>query len=153
VILLMGLAFAITHRGFVVNVLSLDDDYRSVESGTGRYEIWRFLLGDVFPEAPWLGVGPGNHGDLVFDATGSTSAHNGVLMALAEPGVFGLLPLVLLIGLCFVKIAKFWRAPAITWPAALFVAGLAESTGEVMLFSIGSPGSLMFMVAVATLAS
>jgi O-antigen ligase len=153
VILLIGLGFAISHKGFVVNVLSLDDDYRSVESGTGRYEIWQYLLGDVFPQAPWFGVGPGNHGDLVLDATGSTSAHNGILMALAETGVFGLIPLLLLIGLCFVKIAKCWRDPSVTWAAALFIAGLAESSGEIMLFSIGSPGSLMFMVAVATLAS
>jgi len=79
------------------------------------------------------------------------NAHNGLVAALAETGVCGTIPLVMVIGICFVSIGRSWRDPQIIWAASLFVAGLSESMGEVMLFSIGSPGSLLFMLSVASL--
>ena len=139
-------------KDFIVDVLSLQDDYRSIQSGTGRYEIWRFVLTEVWPEDPWFGVGPGNHGDLVLEATGSVNAHNGLVAALAETGLCGAIPVLVLIGLCFRSIGRGWRDPRVIWAASLFAAGLSESMGEVMLFSIGSPGSLLFMLALASLA-
>jgi O-antigen ligase len=148
-----GVSFALlVRKDFLVSLLSLDDDYRSLNSGTGRFDIWKFILTRVWPEAPLLGVGAGNHNELVFDATSCSSAHNGVLMALAETGLFGTIPLLLIIFLCFRTIIHQRMDPSITWAAAIFVAGLTESLGEVMLFSIGSPASVLFMLAVASLA-
>jgi len=46
-----GLAIIAARKEFVVDVLSLQDDYRSIESGTGRYEIWKFVLTEVWPDA------------------------------------------------------------------------------------------------------
>jgi O-antigen ligase len=152
-VFLVGVLFVLAARkDFFVNLLSLDDDYRSLNGGTGRYEIWKFILTKVWPAAPLLGVGAGNHADLVFNATSCSSAHNGILMALAETGLCGTIPLLVIIILCFKTIIRCRRHSSIIWAAALFAAGITESLGEIMLFSIGSPASLLFMLAVASLA-
>ena len=151
---LVLLVLYFTHNSaFLVDLLSLDDKYRSVESGTGRFALWKFVVNELFVQAPLLGVGPGNHYDIVQEAVRHSSAHNGFLMALAETGIFGALPLLALVFLCTWKLMVFRRNPGAAWAAALFVAGLTESMGEIMFFSIGNPGSLLFLISAATLAS
>jgi O-antigen ligase len=144
---------ALVHfRGFFIETLMLDDQYRSVATATGRFDIWHYILTEVFPEAPWLGVGPGNHNELIATATGSSGAHNGLLMALAETGLLGTVPLVMLLTLSFIGLGRHRHDPQIAWAAALFIAGVTESLGEMLLFSIGNPASLLFLMTVAALA-
>jgi O-antigen ligase len=138
-------------RGFFIETLSLDDQYRSVTTATGRFDIWHYILTEIFPESPWLGVGPGNHNELIAAATGSSGAHNGLLMALAETGVLGTIPLVILLVLGFVGLTRHRHDPSLAWAAALFIAGVTESIGEMLLFSIGNPASLLFLMTVAAL--
>jgi O-antigen ligase len=137
----------------VVETLSLDDRDRSILSGTGRYEVWRLVLWELWPRHPLLGLGPGLHGEEVIAATGISSAHNGLLMALAETGLLGTIPLALILALCFRQCWRQRRHADPAAPAGLFAAGVAESLGEVMLFSMGNPGSLLFLWAVARLGS
>jgi O-antigen ligase len=149
--LLLVLGLIARRMDFLVDTLSIEDRDRSIQTATGRYEIWNYVLTEIFPTGPFLGVGPGEHMDMVFEATGSTNAHNGLLMALSETGLLGTLPLVGLLGLCGAAIIRHRRQPEIIWAAALFVAGATESMGEVLFFSMGSPGSLLFMLAAACL--
>jgi O-antigen ligase len=149
--LALALLFTARFKGFFVDTLSLDDQYRSIATATGRFGIWEYILTQIFPEAPLLGVGPGRHADLVSNATGCSSAHNGLLMALAETGLSGTVPLVLLLLLGSAGAWRHRHDPGICWAVALFAAGFMESLGEVMFFSIGNPASLLFMLAVAAL--
>lgn len=152
-VIVLGLAYAFQHRETITDTMSLDEKERSIETGTGRYEIWRFLLTTVIPENPWLGIGPGQHTDLVLAATGSTNSHNGFLTSLADTGIVGTLPLFLLTGLCFRAVWQRRKRADQAWVAAIFAAGVVESLGESVFFSIGNPASLLFMLAVATLAT
>lgn len=152
-LIVLGASYAFQHREAIIYAMSLDEKDRSIETGTGRYEIWRFLSASVISKNPWLGIGPGQHQELVATATGSSSAHNGLIASLSETGVIGTLPLLLIIIWCL-RMAWQRRVPTgQAWAAPLFVAGIVESLGESILFSIGNPASLLFMLAVAKLAT
>ena len=152
-VIALGLAYAIHHREAITDTMSLDQKDRSIETGTGRYDIWSFLLTSVIPKAPWLGIGPGKHNDVVLAATGSVNAHNGFLTALSETGIAGTLPLLVLTTACLWVVWQRRRFTEQAWVAALFVAGMVESFGESIFFSIGNPASLLFLLAVASLAT
>jgi O-antigen ligase len=97
------------------------------------------------------------HNDMVLmaapsDSIASTSAHNGLLVALAETGLLGTVPLILLLFYCAKGVFRHRSSAIRPWAVATFAAGLTESMGESMLFSMGNPASLLFLLAVAALA-
>jgi O-antigen ligase len=150
-VIALGILYAVQHRETITDTMSLDEKERSIETGTGRYEIWRFLLTTVIPENPWLGIGPGQHTDLVLAATGSTNSHNGFLTSLSDTGIIGTFPLLLLTGFCLRAAWQRRKRPEFAWVSAIFIAGVVESLGESVFFSIGNPASLLFMLSVAAL--
>ncbi len=132
----------------VTHVYMLDDKYRSIESGTFRYDAWWFVLSELWPQHPVLGVGPGQHSRLVEAAVAVVGAHNGILANLAEVGLLGAIPLVAILVIVFVRAR---RHPATDLMMPLVVAGVVESGAETMFFSMGNTGSLLFMAALAAL--
>lgn len=134
----------------LTRVYMLDDQYRSIESGTYRYETWWYVLTEMWPKSPLLGVGPGQHVGLLEAAMDVSGAHNGLLANLAEVGLLGTLPLVAILVIVTVKCRRHTEvAPMLP----LVVAGIVESGAETMFFSMGNTGSLLFMAALASLAT
>jgi O-antigen ligase len=133
----------------LTRVYMLDDKYRSIESGTFRYDAWWFVITELWPRNPLLGVGPGQHSRLVEAAVANiVTAHNGVLANLAEVGLMGTAPLVAILGIALVRSR---RHPAAQMLMPIVVAGIVESGAETMFFSMGNTGSLLFMAALANL--
>lgn len=126
----------------------LDHEDRSIQSGTYRYDAWKYVINDLWLESPILGVGPGNHADRVFAATDVPGAHNGLLANLAEVGIAGTLPLVLILVFAVQRSRRNEEASSVL---PLVVTALVESVAEVMFFSMGNGASLLFLAALARL--
>jgi O-antigen ligase len=127
---------------------SLFDKYRNISNATNRTEIWSFMLTKVIPQNFFFGVGPGQHDQLVKSALGYSSAHNGLLQYLGDVGFVGTLPYLLLLNDARRGSASLGGAACLP----LLVGGLVESVGETMFFSVGNAGSLLFLLAVLSLA-
>jgi len=130
------------------DIYMVTDQYRSVKSGTFRYEVWWFVISVLWPLNPMLGVGPGQHEPIVEAATNQIGAHNGLLANLAEVGLLGTMPLIAILLLSFIR----GRGnPMSAFALPLLVGGLVESVAETMFFSMGNPGSLLFLLSIALL--
>jgi hypothetical protein len=128
----------------------LHDQNRSIETGTSRYLAWSYVVHEQWLPNFYFGVGPGRHGPALESAVGVSSAHNGLLINLAEVGVSGAAPLLLVLGL---SLARARRNPDAGWALPIMVTGIVESGAETMFFGMGSSASLLFLLAVAVLAS
>ncbi|WP_369730622.1 O-antigen ligase family protein [Anaeromyxobacter sp. Fw109-5] len=135
-------------RQSVTQLYMLDDEHRSVQSGTYRYETWSYVVNELWLPNPLLGVGPGRHGALIEAATGVTSAHNGMLANLAEVGLLGTVPLM---GMLALALARRRRSAMRHLP--LVAAGIVESGAEIMMFSMGNTGSLLFLLALVAMST
>jgi hypothetical protein len=135
----------------VAEVFQLNDRHRSIDKGTGRFRTWGWTIQEVWLTNPILGVGPGRHMGMTLAATGASSAHNGMLSVLADTGLAGALPLIAIICVCVRRALLYRRDPRFYFAITLFFAGLLESVAETMFFSIGNPGSLLFLLSVAVL--
>ena len=124
---------------------SLFGKYRNISNATNRTEIWSYVWDEIIAKHPFLGVGPGLHGDLVERGIGFSSAHNGVLMYLAEIGVLGTLPYLIVFVAGLGRAMKNQTLRTMVFP--LLVAGGVESMAETMFFSTGNVGSLLFLFA------
>jgi O-antigen ligase len=123
-------------------ILMLHDKDRSIESGTSRYEAWSVVIG-LWIRSPLLGVGPGQHEAVVQQQLDISSAHNGWLANLADVGLLGTLPLAAIVVRC---LWRAWRSPHRGIALPLIAAGLVESGAEILFFSMGNPGSLLFIM-------
>lgn len=135
----------------VAEVFQLNDQHRSIDKGTGRFRIWSWVIREVWLEHPFLGVGPQGHMMLTSDRTGISSAHNGLIGVLADTGIVGALPLLIILGICTRRAFLQRRNPRYFFAITLFAGGLLESVAELMFFSIGNPGSLLFLLSVGLL--
>ena len=129
------------------DVLMLHESSRSIESGSFRYETWSYVI-SVWLQNPLLGVGPGGHEAYVQRALGVSSAHNGILASLADVGLLGTLPLIMMLLWCLSKGRRHLKSN-IALP--LVIAGIVESGAESMLFSMGNPGSVLFLLGLCIL--
>jgi O-antigen ligase len=129
---------------------SINDPYRSIETGTYRFRAWSHVIHEQWLPNFFLGVGPGHHAPRLYSAVEVTSAHNGVLINLAEVGVIGTVPLLLAIGL---SLARARKSPDATWALPILATAIVESGAETMFFSMGNAASLLFLLGIAGLAS
>lgn len=134
----------------ISSTFSLQDQYRGLSTGSNRYDIWAYTIEKVWLPNPLLGIGPGNYLATNKENEGFASIDNGWLMNLAEIGILGTLPLLLIIGF---TLQALWKNPQLhdNWAASIFILGLVESLAENMFFSIGNPASLVFLLAVANI--
>lgn len=137
----------------LAEIFQLDDPRRSIATGTGRFSLWAWVVSDVWLPNFIVGVGPGQHVALIRVGYSNyySSAHNGLLANLADVGTLGTLPLLVIIGSSITKALRFVREPTMYFPIAVLAGGLLESVPEITLFSIGNPGSLIFLLAIAML--
>jgi hypothetical protein len=64
---------------------------KTIETGTGRLEIWTDAITKVFPNSPVLGVGWNNFGKAMEEATSNyVTSHNVAVQVLVEFGVVGI---------------------------------------------------------------
>lgn len=136
-----------TAAGQLDYTLALSDPHRNVQSFSQRAEIWQAIVEDIWLPSPVLGGGPG-----AVLATVDNSSHNGLLRNLGETGLLGTVPLVILLGLAAVHAWRLRHNRLVHFAIPLAVTGLVESMAESMFFSMGNPGSLLFMLGVAALA-
>ena len=136
----------------VATTYQLFDRTRGLSGGTGRFQIWQVVVERIWLPNVLFGVGPGNHMEVTHFYTGVRSVHNGLLQNLAEVGLIGAAPLVLLLVHCFKSAHRQRRDGRIHFAIALLAGGCLASVPEEMFFSIGNPGSLLFLLSVAVLA-
>lgn len=121
------------------DVLLLTDARRGVSSGgTGRSIAWKQAF-TVFADHPWLGVGFRQHRQYI---TIASSAHNAYLAALAEVGLIGFFPyLLLLLGGLWHALRTAARRREVQFVAvAAFLAGFTLiGLVESVWLTIGSP--------------
>jgi O-antigen ligase len=129
----------------------LFDRRRGVVTGTGRFHAWYHVIHSVWLPNFVLGVGPGLQGELLKAASGIAMAHNGILMNLAETGLVGTIPLLVILAASFRSCIRRRRNRNVHFAIALFAAGFLESLAENMMFSMGNPGSLLFLLSIAVL--
>jgi O-antigen ligase len=132
----------------ISEVYSLHDRYRSIDTGTFRYETWGFVARELWLKHPIFGIGPGHQEALVEAALDVSGAHNGLLANLAEVGLLGTAPLLAILYMCLRR-----RTTLYEFALPLLAAALLESVSETMFFSMGNPGSLLFLLSVAALTS
>jgi O-antigen ligase len=135
----------------VAEVFQLNDRYRAVNKATGRFNIWSTVVTEIWMPDPWLGVGPARHLVMTQYLANASSAHNGLLAVLADTGILGTLPLVIILAVCARRAFARRREAQFVFAIPLFLGGLIESMAETMFFSLGNPGSLFFLLAVAVL--
>ncbi len=132
---------------FLSNNFSFFDQYRGVETATNRTEIWTYTFHEIILKNLFFGIGPGNYLDAIERGTGYTNANNGLFVYMAEIGLLGTIPYVLLLISTFIK--TFKSKGLMRLFLAFLVAGFIESLGETMFFSTGSVASLIFLLVVA----
>jgi O-antigen ligase len=135
---------------FFDTTYALHDKWRSAGTGTGRYEVWNYALQNFFWSNPLLGAGPGSHNIQFPQYTSVSGAHNGLLMNLCELGIVGTFPLVLLWAIALKTIVDHWTEK-LSFEISIFLAATVESMGETMFLSMGNPGSLLFLLSLASL--
>lgn len=129
----------------VSGMYKLSDEHRSIQSGTNRYAVWAFVA-SLVAERPLFGVGPGEHGRYVSAEMGQSSAHNGLLANMAEVGIIGTTPLIVILILAF---RRGLRSSGGRAALPLIVVGVIESAAETMFFSLGNSASLLFLLGIA----
>jgi len=132
-------------------VYQIDDPHRGIAMATGRTEVWQIALKEIWLPNFFFGVGPGEHSTLTRVMAGSSSAHNGLLLNLCEVGFLGTLPLLVILAICVRNAIRNRHDVTYCFASSFLASGCVESIGETMFFSIGNPGSLLFLLAVATL--
>ncbi len=157
----LGVGFGAGLLSEINEVYMLSGSGRDITTGTGRFVVWEFILSELWPAHPWLGVGPGQHDAIILARFNQGSSHNGYLMNLAELGLVGLLPLVIVMAYAALRTLKLLRHRAagyladlsvgVVMAAGWFAAGAVEALGETLFFSVGNPGSLMFLCGIAIL--
>ncbi|HVT80713.1 MAG TPA: O-antigen ligase family protein [Phycisphaerae bacterium] len=137
---------------WIATVFEFNDRYRSIGSATGRIDSWMITLTRIWPPHWAIGTGPGMHAvygqqwDLQF-----VSAHNALLVNLAETGIVGTLPLLAILIGCARNVRWAAYDPARRFAAVIFAAAVAESMFEPTLFSIGNAGGLLVLLSIAVL--
>jgi hypothetical protein len=132
---------------FLSNNYSFFDKYRGIETATNRTEIWSFTFHQIIMRNLFFGIGPGNYLETIEIATGYTNANNGLFVYMAEIGLLGTIPYVILLISTFIK--TFKSNGLMRLFLVFLVAGFIESLGETMFFSTGSVASLIFLLVVA----
>ncbi len=137
---------------WVSTVFEFNDKNRSLSTGTGRFELWEITISRIWLPHWILGVGPGLHVSVgqLWD-TNYISAHNALLVNLAETGIVGVIPLVLILAVCARATIPLSQDPVRRFAVAIFVAALAESSFEPTLFSIGNAGGFLVLLSIAVL--
>ncbi|MGN6367286.1 MAG: O-antigen ligase family protein [Phycisphaerae bacterium] len=135
----------------ISKVFSLSDKYRSIDSGTGRFAGWAIIVRDLWLPHPLFGIGPSNAEMEIEALAGIPGAHNGILRNLVEGGLATALPLILWVMVAFKRGWKLRHTERGTILLALLVGGFVESGAETMFFSLGNPGSLLFILAACAL--
>lgn len=135
----------------ISDVYSLDDPLRGISGGTGRFAAWGKVVTEIWLPNFWFGVGPMQSIMQTQTLTDIAGTHNGLLQALAETGLVGTLPLVIVLAIGF-RYSWTERKNPNAWPyICLFVGGFLESMAETMFFSMGNPASVLFILSVAVL--
>lgn len=137
----------------VAEIFQFNDRLRGLEGGTGRFAAWGWIIREIIYPNFLIGVGPQQHTGITNNYINISSAHNGLLANLADTGIVGGLPLIIILLVCVRRGWTVRHEPTYQFAITLFAVGLVESMAETMFFSIGNPGSLLFMLAVAVLCS
>ena len=146
-----GVAFVAGFGERFAEIFDFTNKYRDIFTATGRFEGQGQFIQHVWLPNFFLGVGPGNQGEIGASWTTMSSPHNGILMDLCEVGLLGTLPLVFVVLSCCRRSIQVLAKPEYHWAIALFAAGMLESGAETLFFSMGNPGSLLFLLAIAQL--
>lgn len=135
----------------ISTTFQLNDRLRGIGTGTGRFRAWETMANEVWLPNALLGAGPGRDIQLAPVYAGVSSSHNGVLASLVEVGITGTAPLLVVVAVATAGALRALRRPPLAFAAAIFAAGLVESLAETMFFSMGNPGSQLFLLSVAVL--
>jgi O-antigen ligase len=135
------------------STFQLNDPLRAVSGGTGRFQAWRILVAKAWLPNFAFGAGPGSDLELSRIHTSVRSSHNGVLANLVEVGLVGTLPLIVVLIMAARGALRAVRVPDLAFAASLFAVAVVESMAETMFFSMGNPGSLLFVTSVAVLST
>jgi O-antigen ligase len=150
VLLVISAAASTSISEEISEIFQLTNKHRGITGGTGRFAIWSFVIRDIWLNNFLYGVGPAEH--LAHTAPiGASSAHNGMLAYLADLGLLGAAPIMILIVICAKRAFRLRRNPHFFFAITIFAAGMVESIGETMFFSFGNPASLLFLFSVAML--
>lgn len=128
----------------VADIYSLNDPHRNLSTLTGRTHNWQAAVDQLFQPSPIFGSGPGS-GDRIL-------IHNGMLHVLCETGLVGATPLIALLAVVAIQSLRVWKDRRFHFAIALFAAGVLQSLGNPVLFSIGNPAGLLFLLSLGVLA-
>jgi O-antigen ligase len=132
----------------VARVFQLNDKYRAVATGTGRFETWSHAIEAGFVRHPIIGMGLGSE---YFNPREIGHIHNALLAFLFDTGLIGTVPILLVLAFAARRCFRMRGRPEYHFAIAIFWACLFESCGESMLFSMGNPAGLLFILAVVIL--
>ncbi|HWE96417.1 MAG TPA: O-antigen ligase family protein [Tepidisphaeraceae bacterium] len=135
----------------ISDLYELHSSARDISGGTGRFDLWgRIITQGILPH-PIIGIGPGTEFSDEFIEIGNP--HNAILLCLLETGILGTIPVLVVLGLCGRRAVTYFADPRYHFAIVFLAAGLSESLAEVMLFSIGNPAGLLFLLSMAVLTS
>jgi len=126
---------------------SLFDPYRSIETGTGRYENWAFTIHNIWLPNFFLGIGPGNNPAYISQYSDFESIDNAYINSLAEVGIIGTIPLMIIAIMCVRKILST-KSVRGSWAAPIFIGCFITSMADNYFFSMGTPVGLIFMFSI-----
>jgi O-antigen ligase len=121
---------------------------RDISTGTGRFPVWEHAFSKLILPSPIIGAGLGAE----YSSKDVGNVHNAMLSMLVDTGIFGTVPVVLLLFVCARRSIVARRDPRLHFAIVVFYAALVESGAESVLFGVGNPGSLLFLLALLTLA-
>jgi O-antigen ligase len=144
--LLSSLVFGQKLFSIISSNYSFNDQYRDISHMTNRTDIWEYTVNTIIYPHPFLGFGPGKAEELIVNSAIGISIDNGFLKCLAEIGIIGIIPLILLLYHPLRIVIKDLTKAKLLFP--ILIAGIIESFAENMLFSTGNVGSLLFLLSI-----
>jgi len=137
--------FYLSFYRWLFDSLYLYDPDRGLASGLSqRVIVWQETF-DLWKQHPLLGIGYRTHEMYVFS---KSSAHNGYLALLAEVGIIGVAPIILLITYSlWVLLENARKGHHLSRLGfALMIGMLIEAVFERYLINMGNPTSIMFLL-------
>jgi O-antigen ligase len=151
--LIAGAVLAPDLGGNISDAYQLRDAHRSIDTGTGRFDIWQRAITVGFLPHFMIGMGPGAEYARDPSMQEIGNVHNAMLAMLVNTGILGTLPILILLYICFRRSIATFRDPRFQFAIIILFSGFLESNAEALLFSIGNPAGLLFILSVAILTS
>lgn len=137
---------ALTFSDSISEYLEIYSASRSLSSGTGRFEMWEFVLENIIPDNAIFGIGGDSYANMMMNRYNVAGAHNIIIDQLARCGLLANAFYVSMVLLAFMGLTKIDSDRPLL--LSIFFFGLLASMAELRFIGLAHPGAVAVLFAV-----